>query len=231
MSNLDLMFHKARQTNKIKDTSITQIIEVLNKGYIKLGIKGDKAPDNIETQLIVNELRTYYIGLKIEELDLAFSLASRDLLDISSETYQNFSVLYLNRMISSYSRWARSKIKEMPEEKPKQIEFKVDEDEMVQLSFESYKKTKDWMSIFNCLRTFDILYARQLKGGEISIFEASDVQRVVSITEKAIKDRIMNVEPEEKKQLIRNLKDDTYMENACRRMAVALYFTKLMKKQ
>jgi hypothetical protein len=225
------MFHKARETNKIKDTSITQIIEVLNKGYIKLGIKGDKAPDNIETQLIVNELRTYYIGLKIEELDLAFSLASRDLLDISSETYQNFSVLYLNRMISSYSRWVRNKIKEMPEEKPKQIEFKVDEDEMVQLSFESYKKTKDWMSIFNCLRTFDILYQRQLKGSEISIFEASDVQRVVSITEKAIKDRIMNVEPEEKRQLIRNLKDDVYMENACRRMAVALYFTKLIKNQ
>jgi hypothetical protein len=134
-------------------------------------------------------------------------------------------------MISSYLRWARNKIKEMPEEKPKQIDFKVDEDEMVQLSFESYKKTKDWMSIFNCLRTFDILFARQLKGDQIIIFERSDVQRVVSITEKAIKDRIMNVEPKEKWQLIKNLKDDEYMENACRRMAVALYFTKLMKNK
>jgi hypothetical protein len=223
------MFQKARLTNRIKDTPVTQVIEVLNKGYLKLGIKGDRAPDNIETQLIVNELRTYYIGLKIEELELAFSLASRDLLDISSETYQNFSVLYLNKMISSYLRWARTKIKDIPEEKPKQIEFKVGQDEIIQTSFDSYKRTKDWMNIFNCLRTFEILYERQLTGEGLMIFEASDVQRVVNITEKAIKDRIMNVEPEEKKQLIRNLKDDAYMENACRRMAVALYFTKLMK--
>ena len=223
------MFQKARLTNKIKDTSITQIIEVLNKGYIKLGIKGDKAPDNIETQLIINELRTYYIGLKIEELELAFSLASRDLLDISSETYQNFSVLYLNRMISSYLRWARTKIKEMPEEKPKLIEFKVGQDEIIQTSFDSYKKSKDWMNIFNCLRTFEILYERQLIGEGISIFESEEVEYIVSTTERAIKDRITKVEPEEKKDLIRNLKDDVYMENACRRMAVALYFTKLIK--
>ena len=223
------MFQKARLTNKIKDTSITQIIEVLNKGYIKLGIKGDKAPDNIETQLIVNELRTYYIGLKIEELELAFSLASRDLLDISSETYQNFSVLYLNRMIASYLRWARTKIKDMPEEKPKQVGFKVGQDEIIQTSLDSYKRTKDWMNIFNCLRTFDILYERQLKGEGISIFNPEDIQSIVVTTEKAIKDRINKVEPEEKKELIRNLKNDEYMENACRRMAVALYFTKLIK--
>lgn len=223
------MFQKARLTNKIKDTSITQIIEVLNKGYIKLGIKGDKAPDNIETQLIVNELRTYYIGLKIEELELAFSLASRDLLDINSETYQNFSVLYLNRMIASYLRWARTKIKDMPEEKPKQIEFKVGQDEIIQTSFDSYKKSKDWMNIFNCLRTFEILYERQLTGEGLSIFNADDVQSIVLITEKAIKDRIMRSDVEEKKELARNLKDDVYMENACRRMAVALYFTKLIK--
>lgn len=187
-----------------------------------LGIKGEKHPDEMAMKLLVAELRSHYVGLTIGELDLAFTLASRGQLDYDNETYQSFSVLYLNRMLSAYARWAAhkhyvEKVQEPIEKKPP-----LPEDDIIQMSFDSYKKFKQWWSIFNCLKTFNILWSRGLVG--------QDIDFVLNKTEEAMQRRIDRADPEEKKDLYLELKDDDIMELNCRRMAVALYFNKLINE-
>jgi hypothetical protein len=216
----DNLFLEAKKTEKIKAVNIPIILQVIQKGLLLLGIKGDKHPDELSMLLIVAELRSHYVGLSIGELDLAFTLASRGQLDFDNETYQSFSVLYMNRMLSSYARWAATKhfvdrVVEVP-----QISNPLPEDDIIEVSLDSYKKFKQWWSIFNCLKTFNILYSRNLVGQNIDF--------IISKTEEAMQRRIDRADIEDKKDLIAELKDDDIMELNCRRMAVALYFNSII---
>ena len=216
----DNLFLQAKKTEKIKSVNIPIILQVIEKGLLLLGIKGDKHPDELSMQLIVAELRSHYVGLSIGELDLAFTLASRGQLDFDNETYQSFSVLYMNRMLSSYARWAATKhfvdrVVEVP-----QISNPLPDDDIIEVSLDSYKKFKQWWSIFNCLKTFNILYSRNLVGQNIDF--------IISKTEEAMQRRIDRADIEDKKDLIAELKDDDIMELNCRRMAVALYFNSII---
>ena len=193
-------------------------MEVITKGILLLGIKGEKMPTDFEFKYMVQMIRKDYTNLPIGEFELAFDLMVKDKLDENAETYQNFSVLYLSRMMSSYARWARQH--HVEEEKPKQIEGpKVSDDEVLQMSFEVYKKTKDWEHIFMGLKCFRILYDRNL---------ITDIEGTLQRTEEAIKEQYKYADYKEKKELTKLLEDDEFMELACRRMAVAEYFKKLM---
>lgn len=187
-----------------------------------LGIKGEKHPDEMSMKLLVAELRSHYVGLTIGELDLAFTLASRGQLDYDNETYQSFSVLYLNRMLSAYARWASHKHYVEKVQEPVEIKPALPEEDVIEMAFDSYKKFKQWWSIFNCLKTFNILHKRGLVG--------QDVDYIVKTTEEAMQRRIDRADPEEKKDLYLELKDDDIMELNCRRMAVALYFNKIINE-
>lgn len=214
----------------MKEVHIPEIIQVLNKGMLLLGIKGEKLPDQLELQLIVAELRNHYTGLTIKELVLAFTLAARNQLDYNSETYQAFSVFYLNKMLSSYARWVtnRLNIEKITQEvvEPKKIISEVDEDEMIKTSFDSFNKFKKWDAIFNSLGTFNILNKR----GLISL-KKEDLDAIVTMTEEAIKQEASQLEHLERKELLATLKDDEAMELNCRRMAVAQYFNKIIRDE
>ena len=216
----DNLFLEAKKTPKLKEINIPVILQVIQKGLLLLGIKGDKHPDELSMQLIVAELRNHYIGLSIGELDLAFTLASRGQLDFDNNTYQSFSVLYMNRMLSSYARWAANKhFVERVVEAPK-LSYSLPEDDIIEVSLDSYKKFKQWWSIFNCLKTFNILYERKLVG--------QNIDEIVKITEEAMQRRIDRADAEDKKDLMQEFKDDDIMELNCRRMAVALYFNSII---
>jgi hypothetical protein len=210
----------------MKEVHIPEIIQVLNKGMLLLGIKGDKLPSEWEYQILTTELRTQYLGLTIKELDLAFRLAARDQLDYNAETYQSMSVFYLNKMLSSYLRWAAQKqFVEKIKEPEKQL-TKVDEDEIVETSFQSFKKFKRWNVIFNSLGTFKILDKR----GLIDLSQ-SGIDEILSITEQAVRKHAAQVEYEERDEILAELNDDLAMELNCRRMAVAQYFNKIMRDE
>lgn len=206
---------------KMKDVEPNIILKVLTKGMLLLGVKGDKLPIEYEIKYMINELKGYYGNLPLDELDLAFELASKNKLDVISETYQNFSVLYLNNMMSAYARWAMNQKAEI---KPKFKELKqnpMSEEEVIELSFDSYKKFKQWDNIFLCMRTFNILH----KQGKL---EYQDIEKIVTDTENAIKDKMIGAEKDERKQLQDIYNNDDDMELYCRKMSVAQYFTKLI---
>ena len=214
-------FNLAKSTVKIKDAQIVEIAKALEKGMLILGIKGNNLPDQFTMQYMVTELRTQYYGLCIGELLLAFQLASRSKLDYQEETYQNFSVLYLNRMVSAYHRWAIKQVNAMPEEKKSLPYEKVTEDNIVNMALENYKKFRNRMQIFMGLSAFDILKDK--------LIEKYDPKTVVEKTENYLKDQI--IDRTTKKEIQGILSDDDLMEYACRRIALSLYFDELINEE
>jgi hypothetical protein len=131
-------------------------------------------------------------------------------------------------MLSSYLRWAAQKqyVDRILDE-PKQPEFdKVEEDEIIRTSFESFKKFKKWNAIFNTLGTFRILIERDL----IDMNQDSR-EEIVKLTEQATRQLAQEVEYEDRQEILNELEDDNAMELNCKRMAVAQYFNKLMRDE
>lgn len=206
-------FNQARSSNKIKDATMVDIVQVLEKGMLLLGIKGQNLPDSFSMQYMVTEVKSQYSGLRIGELMLAFQLASRGKLDFEVETYQNFSVLYLNRMVSAYHRWAIKQVNQMPEKKTLPPVTNVTDEDIIQMASDNYKRHKNRMQIFMSLRAFDILH----KAGKINF----KPEIVIHETTKYLKSQI--IDRSTKKEIEDILNDDDLMEMACRRIAVSMY--------
>lgn len=130
----------------MKNGSAVDIVTIIDRGLVLLGIKGQNVPSIPEKQMFVIELKSQYPNITIGELDFAFRLASRGKLDFEAETYQNFSMLYLNRMLSSYARYVMREFlsqsqrpvevqKQIPEQSKKELDA-----EMLRFGFDWYKK-------------------------------------------------------------------------------------------
>jgi len=209
----------AKQTMKLKDCHSNKILEVIAKGLIILGIKGDKAPSDPEIAYMVDMLQKDYGNLPIGELDLAFELMAKNKLDENPETYQNFSVLYLSRMMGAYARFVRVNWVE-PKQEFKQIEQRVlDTLEMFDFALDIYKKSKDksFDKIFMALEVFKHIKKNNLM--EINYSE------IYNLTLNKLKERI--IDRESKNKIHEILRDEDQLENMCRRMAVKIYFDSL----
>jgi len=200
------LISKARNSPKLMDSDSQDILKIITKGMILLGVKGERLPSEFELNYISKMMKVDYANLSIGEFDLAFELCAKNKLDEVAETFQNFSVLYLTRMMGSYARWVRANYVPEPIQETKQIEApKVSDDEILQTSFEIYKRNKDWSR------------------GLITDFEGT-----LERTENAIREKFRYADHKEKKEMKEILEDDEKMELNCRRMAVAEYFKTLM---
>jgi len=209
----------AKQTTRLKDCHSNKVVDTLAKGLIILGIKGDKAPTEPELAYMINMLQTDYANLPIGELDLAFELMAKNKLDENPETYQNFSVLYLSRMMGAYARFVRVNWVE-PKQDFIQIEQpKLDNKEMFDFALDIYKKSKDkrFDSIFMALDVFKYILKNNLME-----FNYSEIYNLTLIK---LKERI--IDRESKNKINEILKDEDQLENMCRRMAVKIYFDSL----
>lgn len=100
-------------------------MQVLDRNLLALGIKGEKLPGKFEMVDILNELKTYHGNLKLGELDLAFKKAIRQELNFDPETYQNFNLLYLNKMLAAYKQWAIQQHREIDREFTADSDFNI----------------------------------------------------------------------------------------------------------
>jgi hypothetical protein len=204
---------------KLKDCHYNKVLEVIAKGLMILGIKGDKVPTKPEITYMIDMLQKDYGNLPIGELDLAFELMAKNKLDENAETYQNFSVLYLSRMMSSYARYVRANYQE-PKQEFIQIEQpKLDNKEMFDFALDIYKKSKDkrFDSIFMALDVFNYILKNKL-----TEFNYSEIY---NLTLNKLKERI--IDRESKNKINEILRDEDQLENMCRRMAVKIYFDSL----
>ncbi len=219
-TQMDLITSKiqqAKQTQKLNKSEVQQIFEIITKGLMILGLRGDRLPTNPELQYMVNMLKEDYGNLPIGELDLAFELMVKGKLDENPETYQNFSVLYLTRMLSAYARFVVANYQEKPKELP-QIEYKPEEID-IDFIYQVYKesKDKDFRRIFMALDAFNFIFKNNLYN-----FNVSEIyDEVVEHIKYSVVDSATRMAAKEL------LADDNQMEFMCRRLVVKKYFDTL----
>ena len=222
---LDLeRFKLARSSEKLNTVSIALVVDELIRGMHKLGIKGDKIPNKEELSVMYKSIVEEYPNIKFGELSLAFDLASKGKLDMEAETYQNFSVLYLHRLLRAFARYGMQKLNEI---KPVEQESKwqpryISDDEKIETAFDCYSKFKQWDNIVFGIDVFHILHKR----GKIIVEVEDTYEKVIS----AMNDRMFQGSRQDKIDIKNKLADEEYLENQCRRMAVSEYFNKIIKQ-
>ena len=215
-------FRHSRTTVSIKETSMALFIDELLKGMSMLGMKGDKLPSQPEMVNMYKSVLDEYPNLKIGELSLAFDLAAKGKLDIEVETYQNFSMLYLHRILRSFARYGinqLSNIKQVPTES-NWMPRDVTDEEKIELAFECYKKFKQWDGIVFGLDVFNILFKRN----ELRF----NAKEILELTKQEMTKKMMSLPYIDKLEIRGRMQDEEYMENQCRRMALSIYFDKKM---
>jgi len=220
---LDLeRFKLSRTSQPISVLSGALVVDELINGMQKLGVKGDKMPNNADLLLMYKSIMEEYPNIKVGELSLAFDLAAKGKLDIDAETYQNFSMLYLHRILRAFARYGMQKLNEIKpaEDKKWNLRF-VTDDEKIETAFDCYKKYRIWDAIVFGIDVFHILH----KQGRIIV----DVENTYDKVLRSMNDRMFDGSRQDKIDIKNKLKDDDYMENQCYRMAVADYFDKLIK--
>ena len=221
---LDLeRFKVSRTTQPISVLSGALVVDELINGMQKLGLKAEKIPSNEDLLMMYKSIMEEYPNIKIGEISLAFDLAAKGKLDVDAETYQNFSMLYLHRILRSFARYGMQKLNEI---KPVLQESKwqpryIPDDEKIETAFDCYSKFKQWDNIVFGIDVFHILHKR----GKI-IVEVDDTYDKVL---KAMNDKMFEGSRQDKIDIKNKLKDDDYMEHQCYRMAVAQYFDKILK--
>jgi hypothetical protein len=222
---LDLeKFKLSRTSQSIASLSTALVIDELINGMQKLGIKADKMPNNADMLMMYKSIMEEYPNIKIGEISLAFDLAAKGKLDIDAETYQNFSMLYLHRILRAFARYGMQKLNEIkPVEESKWNPRFVTDDEKIETAFDCYKKYRIWDAIVFGTDVFHILH----KQGRIIVDAENTYDKVL----RSMNDRMFDGSRQDKIDIKNKLKDDDYMENQCYRMAVADYFDKLIKAQ
>jgi hypothetical protein len=221
---LDLeRFQLARASTFFKDVSMAMAFELLLGGMYKLGVKPEKAPNDHDLALMQAAIVEEYPNIKIGEIGLAFDLASKGKLDMDAETYQNFSMLYLHRILRAFARYGIVKLNEIKPVQQEQRSHQVVTDrEKLEIAWDCYKKFRKWDSIVFGLDVFKILH----KEGKIVVTPAATLQKVRS----AMNDQIITGSSRRKAEIASLLNDDDYLEHQCYRMAVADYFDTFLKK-
>lgn len=196
-------------------------IDELLKGMVMLGMKGEKLPSENEMVNMYKSVMEEYPNLKIGEMALAFDLAAKGKLDIEVETYQNFSMLYLHRILRSFARYGMQKLNEM---KPKQEESKwqpreVLDDEKVALAKECYLKFRQWDNIVFGIDAFKILYNR-------GVLKFNSVEIVKEVKE-LMTGKMIKSNPYQKQDIRARMEDELYMEHQCYRLVLSKYFDSL----
>jgi len=221
---LDLeRFKYARTSEKLNTVSIALVVDELIRGMHKLGIKGDKIPNKEELSVMYKSIVEEYPNIKLGELTLAFDLASKGKLDIEAETYQNFSVLYLHRLLRSFARYGMQKLNEIkPVAESKWNPRFISDDEKIETAFDCFKKFRQWDNIVFGVDVFNILHKR----GSIIVTPSETYEKVLT----AMNEKMFEGSRQDKIDIKNKMKDDDYMEHQCYRMAVADYFTKLINR-
>lgn len=83
------------------------IDQLFRRCMIKIGLRAESWPEKEEIALLHSHIREHYGNHTIPEIDLAFDLAISGQLEIDKvESFENFSCLYLSKIINAYRKWA-----------------------------------------------------------------------------------------------------------------------------
>lgn len=126
----------ALKTKLIKDSSFEDVKEVLRKIMVKVGIRANNLPNDLEKLVLYEHIIQNYGGNRLDEIRLAFDMAIMGTLPdengevIDATTFENFSCLYFSKIMNGYRRWSSQEYKHIPlDEKLEQRIFTQEEND------------------------------------------------------------------------------------------------------
>jgi len=127
-------------TKKLIDCDANEINQQLAKIYLIIGLRPQHFPTDYENQFLIDYIKTNHGQTGIGELYFAFQLAVQDKLEVESvNPYDQFSVIYFERIMIAYRSWKNKKYIEESQIRiePKQIEYKMTD-------AEKWEEINDW---------------------------------------------------------------------------------------
>lgn len=102
---------------QIKDASIDTIKESLRVVMVKVGLRAQNWPNDLEKIILIQHIQENFGGNTVDEIRLAFDMAITGKLDIDSDSvncYENFSCAYFSKIMIAYRAWSVEAIKTVP---------------------------------------------------------------------------------------------------------------------
>ena len=156
LDNDELKVFKALESMGIKQCSRIEVMEHLKTC---LALSGTQMPTNEIFQLCVQFVIESYGQYKLKELGTAFMMFAED--KFSIDKHINFSPKLIGEVMNSYKKIAVQVRNKIEPEQPKQIEMKVDEEQVMREESEYWKTSKkDWRFLNH--QCFDYLWKRKL---------------------------------------------------------------------
>ena len=87
---------------------------------IKVGLRSQNWPNDLEKLVLFEHIVTNYGGNRLNEINLAFDFLLRgELADgdgevVEANCYENFSCLYFSKVMNAYRHWSKQEIKYVP---------------------------------------------------------------------------------------------------------------------
>lgn len=154
-----------RQT-PINKSTVEDLKQVLRLAMIKVGLRAQNFPSDIEKVVLIEHIMTEYGRHTPAEVKLAFDMAiagKLDLLEKEITCYENFSCLYLSKILNAYRRWASEAYSTLKKENTMSITQELEPMEMIDW-IEEWKKKPDIivdlipLSFYDFLTTTEQIY-------------------------------------------------------------------------
>lgn len=105
-------------TAKIRSAPLEEIKQVLRYAMVKIGLRAQNWPSDLEKQVLVEHIWKEYGGHGVDEIKLAFDMAIAGKLNVEANCYENFSCLYFSTIMAAYRAWAKEEYKQIDKPSP-----------------------------------------------------------------------------------------------------------------
>jgi hypothetical protein len=184
-----------------------------------------KLPEKEEFLVIEDFIRSTYPNFTINEFRLAFKLAVQRKLDCDIEHYEKFSPKYISQIMIAYKGKAVEVRKYMSYRPKNEIEIpQLTDNEIVKYSKDAWLNSDrdDFNKVFNADKVFRILYSQgKIKLSNTFIDETIKIVRA----DNAVRISKMNIF--DAKEFAMRCKDDFFIEQQCKKLALVKYFENL----
>jgi hypothetical protein len=134
-----------------------------------VGLRGKNMPTEVESKILFQKIREYYPHKKLDELVLAFDLAIQKKINAEVNVYDQFTLPYLTEIMDKYRVYVNEMAKDMPVEVPKQITYKISNEEKM-LDIEEFRMQQ---VAFGMIPTYIYQWIIDLQ-----LFEPTEEQRI-----------------------------------------------------